>query len=67
MRWKLPLRSCQHNRFQNDANVLMFRYDDTPHFPALSTFPHHKHMRKTVIAHNKPDLLNVLQEAAEWA
>ncbi|MGB3916069.1 hypothetical protein J9253_02700 [Thiothrix litoralis] len=52
--------------FQNDANVLMFRYDDTPHFPALPTFPHHKHTRDTVIAHNKPNLLDVLQEAAGW-
>ncbi|WP_374048215.1 toxin-antitoxin system TumE family protein [Thiothrix subterranea] len=45
----------------------MFRYDDTPHFPALPTFPHHKHTQETVIAHNKPDLLDVLHEAAEWA
>ena len=37
-----------------------------PHFPALPTFPHHKHTRDTVIAHNKPNLLDVLQEAAGW-
>jgi len=50
---------------QDTANVLVFRYDDTPHFPALPTFPHHKHQRASVIAHNKPDLLDVLQEAVE--
>lgn len=50
---------------QNEANVLIFRYDDTPHFPELPTFPHHKHTRGSVIAHNKPALLDVLHEAAK--
>ena len=49
---------------QNAANTLLFRYDDTPHFPTLATFPHHKHTRNSVIAHNKPELLDVLHEAA---
>jgi hypothetical protein len=50
---------------QNKANVLIFRYDDTPHFPTLPTFPHHKHTRDSVIAHNKPKLRDVLHEAAK--
>ena len=28
---------------QDDRNRLIFRYDSTPHFPALPRFPHHKH------------------------
>lgn len=51
---------------QNASNGLLFRYDDTPHFPDLPTFPHHKHLPDTVIAHGKPSLLAVLQEAAQF-
>ena len=49
---------------QDKNNVLIFRYDDTPHFPDLPTFPHHKHTSDSVIAHHKPELLDVLNEAA---
>ena len=52
---------------QDKANVLIFRYDDTPHFPELPTFPYHKHTQDSVIAHNKPELLDVLNEAANSA
>jgi hypothetical protein len=42
---------------------LVFRYDNTPHFPDLSSFPHRKHLRDAVIATLKPELLDVLREA----
>lgn len=29
--------------YQNANAELIFRYDDTPHHPHLSSFPHHKH------------------------
>lgn len=45
------------------GNELAFRYDNAPHFPDLPSFPHHKHLRDAVVASNKPDLLDVLQEA----
>jgi hypothetical protein len=48
---------------QSAAHELIFRYDNTPHFPALPTFPHHKHLPDAVVASSKPDLLEVLQEA----
>jgi hypothetical protein len=48
--------------YQNAENQLIFRYDNTPHFPDLPTFPHHKHLPNEVIAHPKPSLLQVLQE-----
>lgn len=50
--------------FQDSMNQLLFRYDDTPHFPELSTFPHHKHTTTDVIEHLKPLLIDVLQEAS---
>ncbi len=49
---------------QDDHNRLIFRYDSTPHFPDLPSFPHHKHLRDEVIASEKPKLIEVLQEAA---
>jgi hypothetical protein len=42
--------------FQDENNLMIFRYDSTPHFPNLSTFPHHKHLPDTVISTNKPDI-----------
>lgn len=48
--------------FQDSMNQLLFRYDDTPHFPELSTYPHHKHTTTDVIEHLKPQLIDVLQE-----
>jgi len=42
----------------------MFRYDNTPHFPGLSSFPHHKHLSDgaSVIAYAAPTLAQVLAE-----
>lgn len=48
---------------QDAQNCLIFRYDSTPHFPALETFPHHKHLPNNVIAHGKPDIITVIDEA----
>lgn len=47
---------------QNKQNHLIFRYDNTPHFPNLLTFPHHKHLPNAVIASEKPEISQVLQE-----
>ena len=47
---------------QDQQNSLIFRYDSTPHFPNLSSFPHHKHLPEDVIACEKPELVQVLQE-----
>jgi hypothetical protein len=47
---------------QDQQNLLIFRYDNTPHFPDLSSFPHHKHLSGDVIACKKPELIQVLEE-----
>jgi len=51
---------CYH--CQNKQNHLIFRYDNTPHFPNLLTFPHHKHLPNAVIASETPEISQVLQE-----
>ncbi|MGI0481222.1 toxin TumE [Geminocystis sp. CENA526] len=48
--------------FQDEHNRLIFRYDSTPHFPNLSTFPHHKHLSNDVISCQKPEITEVLEE-----
>jgi hypothetical protein len=51
--------------FQDEQNSLIFRYDSTPHFPNVSTFPHHKHLPNDVISSQKPEIAQVLKEVAE--
>jgi len=50
--------------YQRPDGTLAFRYDNTPHFPALPTFPHHKHeaSEANVVAASPPDLQAVLTE-----
>ncbi|MDZ8140766.1 MAG: DUF6516 family protein [Nostoc sp. DedQUE04] len=52
--------------FQNEQNSLIFRYDSTPYFPNLPSFPHHKHLFDNVIACEKPHIADVLQEVIEF-
>ncbi|MCW5318269.1 hypothetical protein GTQ43_32420 [Nostoc sp. KVJ3] len=51
--------------FQDERNCLVFRYDSTPHFPDISTFPHHKHLPNDVISSQKPEITQVLKEITE--
>jgi len=50
--------------YQRTDGALVFRYDDTPHFAGLSTFPHHKHegSEDNVVAAPAADLAHVLTE-----
>ena len=49
---------------QDGQNHLRFRYDSTPHFPDLPSFPHHKHLpNDEVIASDRPDIESVIREA----
>lgn len=48
--------------YQTDNDVLLFRYDNSPHYPNLATFPSHKHIGNDVIAAEPPDLADVLRE-----
>ncbi|MFM7366197.1 MAG: toxin TumE [Cuspidothrix sp.] len=52
--------------FQDEQNSLIFRYDSTPHFSKLPSFPHHKHLVDDVVACEKPHIADVLQEVMEF-
>ena len=49
--------------FQDQKNNLIFRYDNTPHFPDLKRFPHHKHLKNKAEDSDEPLILNVIKEA----
>jgi hypothetical protein len=50
--------------YQRPDDTFVFRYDNTPHFPTLHTFPHHKHAggESNVVSASPPDLHAVLAE-----
>jgi len=50
--------------YQSADEVMVFRYDDTPHFLSLSGFPHHKHtgLEGNVTAAEPPALSDILGE-----
>ncbi len=47
---------------QDAENRLLFRYDCTPHFPDLSSFPHRKHLPDSVIVSERPEIPSIFQE-----
>jgi hypothetical protein len=53
--------------FQDKEKNLVFRYDNTPHFPNLKSFPHHKHLKDEVVATDKPPDVRVIREAKRQA
>ncbi|CUS04088.2 conserved protein of unknown function [Candidatus Promineifilum breve] len=48
--------------YQDKDNRLIFRYDNAPHHPGISTFPHHKHSQQAVEAATPPHIGDVLRE-----
>ena len=53
--------------FQDPKNNMVFRYDNTPHFPELDTSPHHKHLPEKVIPITQPSISEVIEEARSLA
>jgi uncharacterized protein DUF6516 len=52
--------------FQDTQNQLIFRYDNAPHHPEVSTHPHHKHTSKGIETANPPYLNDVLREIDQY-
>ncbi len=49
--------------FQDGQNRLLFRYDNTPHFPDLQNFPHHLHVENGVEGCERPPVTEVIEKA----
>jgi len=58
------IRIMYSYHYQREDGSLIFRYDDTPHFPTLPQFPHHKHLgnHSNAIPSQPPALIAVLHE-----
>lgn len=58
------IRIVYSYHYQREDGSLIFRYDDTPHFPGLPQFPHHKHIgsQAEALPSQSPDLSAVLHE-----
>ena len=57
---------CDNVHAKQDArDLLIFRYDNTRHFPALPTFPHHKHTPEGVVPVSEPDLQMIVAEVLD--
>ena len=48
--------------YQGRDGALVFRYDNSPHYSDLATFPYHKHVGDAVVEAEPPDLGKVLAE-----
>jgi hypothetical protein len=58
------IRLMYSYHYQGSDDRLIFRYDDTPHHPEFSSFPHHKHSKSEldVMQSKPPDLYLFLTE-----
>jgi len=59
---KQAIRYTYVYHYQDADGQLIFRYDNTSHFPTLENAPHHKHISSEVIPTEAPDLIIVLKE-----
>ena len=51
-------------QYMDQHNACVFRYDNAPHHPDISTCPHHKHVGDEVTESCEPTLFDVLLEIA---
>ena len=48
--------------YQDPSGALVFRYDNTPHHPEVSTHPDHKHSGERVVESSHPSMEQLLIE-----
>jgi hypothetical protein len=53
-------------QYMEDNGNLIFRYDNVPHHPQLSTFPDHKHDKNTTTESGPVDLKQVVEEIIDY-
>ncbi len=52
--------------FRRYDNSMVFRYDNMPHHPKISSFPHHKHTESRIIESQEPELILVIKEIKDF-
>jgi hypothetical protein len=58
----LPLRVRYRYHYSFADNRLIFRYDNAPHHPEVSSFPHHKHVPTGILESSEKLHSHVLEE-----
>ncbi len=48
--------------WQDESGQMISRWDNAPHFPKLSTFPHHRHTKSEVVPSNEITLEEVISQ-----
>ncbi|MFO1429305.1 MAG: DUF6516 family protein [Candidatus Competibacteraceae bacterium] len=58
---------CQTYRYhyQDKAKKMIFRHDNAPHHPEISTHPHHKHVGSEILESCQPTLSEIMDEIAQ--
>lgn len=51
--------------YQDKNNKLIKRWDNSPHYPILSTFPNHLHKGNQVLVCAKPELKEILLDVVK--
>jgi len=51
--------------YQNKDGEIIFRYDNSPHYPDINTYPHHKHVGSQIEPAEIHDLSEILREIEE--
>jgi hypothetical protein len=51
--------------FQDGNGRVVFRYDNTPHFRDIPTFPDHKHTATGVLQAHRPSIIKVIEEIGQ--
>jgi hypothetical protein len=52
--------------FMDMNNELIFRYDNAPHHPNISSFPDHKHLPSDVVASSAPQFSEIFAEVEAY-
>ncbi len=61
-----PERLKYRYHYMKGDGTLIFRYDNMPHHPELSTFPHHKHYQNGIVESTIVDLKQVVEEIIDF-
>ena len=58
---KQPVVTYRYH-YQSPNKELIFRYDNSPHYRNLKTFPHHKHLKDAVMNSRQKSLSEIIDE-----
>ena len=57
-----PNKQKYSYHFMDSGMNMVFRYDNSDHYPEISNSPHHKHLPKDIITSKEPQLSEILLE-----